>query len=124
MDADGILQTGLEQGHNKLTEDFAAWYNTPLGHVDNEALFTKPWEEICQGREEYKHNLANTTIPADLQDLLWEAIMHTPRRPEISCKIKEALEATPSYEDFTEALLWTYQTATTGNTPGSISVAM
>ena len=38
VDADGILQTGLEQGHNKLTEDFAAWYNTPLGHVDNEAL--------------------------------------------------------------------------------------
>ena len=52
VDADGILQTGLEQGLKKLTEDFAAWYNTPLGHVDNEALFAKPWEEICQGREE------------------------------------------------------------------------
>ena len=114
VDAYGILQTGLEQGHNKLTEDFAAWYNTPLGHVDNEALFAKPWEEICQGREEYKHNLATMTIPADLQDLLWEAIMHTPRRPEISCKIKEVLEVTPSYEDFTEALQATKDTSAPG----------
>ena len=69
VDADGTLQTGLEQGHNKLTEDFAAWYNIPLGHVDNEALFARPWEEICQGRDEYKHKLASTEIPADLQDL-------------------------------------------------------
>ena len=58
-------------------------------------FFTKPWEEICQGREEYKQNLANTAIPADLQDLLSEAIMHTPRRPEINRKIQEELESTP-----------------------------
>ena len=102
------------RGTKKLTEDFAAWYNTPLGHVDNEALFAKPWEEICQGREKYKHNLVTTTIPADLQDLLWEAIMHTPRRPEISCKIKEAIEVTPSYEDFTEALQATKDTSAPG----------
>ena len=33
VDGDGILQTGLEQGHKKLTEGFAAWYNTPLCRV-------------------------------------------------------------------------------------------
>ena len=114
VDADGTLQTGLEQGHKKLTEDFAAWYNIPLGHVDNEALFARPWEEICQGREEYKHNLASTEIPADLQDLFWEALMHTPRRQEINRKIKEALEASPAYEDFIAALQATKDSSAPG----------
>ena len=39
IDAEGVLQSDLVQGHIKLTQDFAAWYKTPLGHVDNEALF-------------------------------------------------------------------------------------
>ena len=40
--------------------------------------------------------------------------MHTPRHPEISCKIKEVLEVTPSYEDFTEALQATKDTSAPG----------
>ena len=83
-----MLQLDLAQGHIKPTQDFAAWYQTPLGHVDNEALFTKPWEAICHSGQEYKNNLADTSIPNDLHDLFWEALMHTPRRGEISLKIK------------------------------------
>ena len=72
--------------------------------MDNEALFAKPGEEICQGRDKYKHNLASTEITVDLQDHFWEALMHTPRRQEISYKIKEELAVSPSYDDFTAAL--------------------
>jgi hypothetical protein len=89
-------------------------YTTPLGHVENEALFGKPWEEICQGCAEYKHNLASTEIPVDSQDLFWEALMHTPRHQEISCKIKEELAVSPLYDDFTAALHATKYSSVTG----------
>ena len=69
IDAEGVLQSDLAQGHIKLTQDFAAWYQTPLGHVDNKALITKPWEAICHSRQEYKNNFAGTSIPNVLQDL-------------------------------------------------------
>ena len=69
IDEEEVLQSDLAQGHIKLTQDFAAWYQTPLGHVDNEALFTKPWKALCHSTQEYKNNLANTSIPNDLQDL-------------------------------------------------------
>jgi hypothetical protein len=98
------FRLGSSRGIKKLTAEFAAWYTTPLGHVDNEALCAKPWEEICQGRAEYKHNLASTEIPVDLQDLFWEELMHTSRRQEIICKIKEELVVSPSYDFFIAAL--------------------
>ena len=114
IDAEGVLQSDLAQGHIKLTQDFAAWYKTPLGHVDNEALFTKPWETICHGRQEYMNNLAGTSIPNDVQELFWEALMHTPRRGEISIKIQEALAHPPTYEDFTSALQSTKDSSAPG----------
>jgi hypothetical protein len=40
----------------------------------------------------------------DLQDLFWEALMHTRRRQEISCKIKEELAVSPSYDKFIASL--------------------
>ena len=64
--------------------------------------------------DEYKHNLASTEIPADLQDLFWEALMHTPRRLEINRKIKEALKASPAYEDFIATLQATKDSSAPG----------
>ena len=64
----------------------------------------------------------DTSIPIDLQDLFWEALMHTPRRGETSLNIKDALELPPTYEDFTSALQTTKDSSAPG--PSNITYGM
>ena len=60
------------------------------------------------------NNLAGTSIPNDVQELFWEALIHTPRRGEISIKIQKALAHPPTYEDFTSALQSTKDSSAPG----------
>ena len=119
IDADGKLQTDLRKGHNKLTEDFEEWYRTPADHVNNESLFSRSWREICKGRREFMENLTNTDIPKEIRELFWDAVVHTPRREEISQEIGRALNNVPTFDEFMGAL----KACKDGSSPGPNQVS-